>query len=126
MSKLTMRILENNYSVCRLDSKAEIPLWPFKSEFYSITKTEDEVSIVCETTLLPENVQMEKDWRIFKVLGPLDFSLVGVLSEISTILANAGVSLFAISTYDTDYILVKEKDLCLASKVLRKKNYNIV
>jgi len=94
--------------------------------FLSITKTDDELSIVCEEENIPVSVKCERNWCILKVLGPLDFSLIGILSSISTTLAKQKVSIFAISTYDTDYILVKEASLDVAIKALEEANFIII
>lgn len=123
---LTMSLLPERFGVCRLNKDELIPPWAKNSDFYSITKTMDELSIVCPQTAIPGDVKCEKDWRALKVEGPLDFSLIGILSSISTILARQGISIFAISTYDTDYILVKEKDLVNAIKALADEGYEII
>ncbi|MBL4931393.1 ACT domain-containing protein [Clostridium paridis] len=106
--KLELKLLEKYYGVCRLSSEDEIPRWALQSDIYSITKTHDELSIVCNEEHIPEGIECEKQWRALKVQGPLDFSLIGILSTISRALAQQRISIFAISTYDTDYILVKD------------------
>lgn len=123
---LTMTLLKDNFGVCRMESDDVIPKWAMDSDFYSVTKTMDELSIVCRLDSIPSNIKCERDWRTLKVEGPLDFSLVGILAAISTILANEGISIFAISTYDTDYILVKEKDVENAISSLTKERYEII
>ena len=117
-SKLQLSILPNKLAVCRLDKNAQIPSWAMKSEFSSITRTGDEFSIVCIENYVPSNIKAEKGWRAFKVEGTLDFSLTGILVSLADPLARARISIFAISTYDTDYILVKEKDIKKAAEVL--------
>ncbi|AQS06035.1 ACT domain-containing protein [Clostridium beijerinckii] len=123
---LTIRLLEEKYGVCRLNNNESIPEWIKNSDFFSITKTCDELSIVCLEKDIPDEVKCEKEWRILKVEGQLDFSLVGILSSISTILAKSGIGIFAISTYDTDYILVREKDVDNAMKALIKNKYKVI
>lgn len=123
---LTMKLIKETFGVCRFENNDTIPTWAFEGEFFSITKTDDELSVVCGEKYIPMDVKCERDWRALKVLGPLDFSLVGILSKISTVLANESVSIFAISTYDTDYILVKSKDIEKAVSSLEKENYEIV
>ncbi|MFT8312984.1 MAG: ACT domain-containing protein [Clostridium sp.] len=127
MSKeaLTMKLLKEKFGVCKLDKDELIPEWIKNSQFYSITKTADELSIVCSQDSIPGEVKCEKDWRILKVEGPLDFSLIGILSSITTILAQKEISIFAISTYDTDYILVKNKDIDNAINALSDEKYII-
>jgi hypothetical protein len=128
MSKkiLTMKLLKEKYGVCRLDKKDLIPAWAQEGEFFSITKTLDELSIVCIEDNIPRDIKCEKDWRILKIEGPLDFALIGILASISTILAQKGISIFAISTYDTDYILVKDSEIDNAIEALVNENYEII
>ena len=123
---LTMKLLKEKYGVCRLDKNELIPKWAQNSDFFSITKTCDELSIVCIQDDIPNNILCEKDWRILKIEGPLDFSLIGILASISTILAQSGISIFAISTYDTDYILVKNKNIGDAIQALTKERYEVI
>ncbi|EKQ57533.1 MULTISPECIES: ACT domain-containing protein [unclassified Clostridium] len=123
---LSLRLLKEKYGVCRLDKTASIPEWSKESDFLSITKTWDELSIVCLESNIPNDVKHEKDWRILKVEGPLDFSLIGILSKISSILAENEISIFAISTYDTDYILVKDKDVDNAVNALINEKYEVL
>ena len=117
--KLKMKLLERGYGVCRLSIEDEIPKWAFQSDVYSITKTHDELSIVCKEEYIPEGIECEKEWRVLKVQGPLDFSLIGILSTISGVLAQHKISIFAISTYDTDYILVKDDKINEAIEALK-------
>lgn len=115
--KLYMSVLEELYCVCRLGLTEDIK-WA-QGEFVSITKTADECSVVCPKSCVPEGIKYEGLWRILKVQGPLDFELIGILSFISRTLADAGISIFAISTYDTDYILVKSEKIDEAKKYLQ-------
>lgn len=123
--KLTMSLMKETYAVCRLSTAEPTPEWVMDSQFFSVTKTSDELSIVCEEEKVPENIKCEKGWRTLKVEGPLDFSLIGILASISTTLAKNGISIFAISTYDTDYILVKDKDLGDSIKALAEGGYEV-
>ena len=123
---LTMKLLKDKFSVCRLSNNELIPQWAKESDFLSITKTLDELSIVCSQDNVPNEIQCERDWMAFKVEGPLDFSLIGILSSISTILADEKISIFAISTYDTDYILVKDKEVDKAVEALSAERYEII
>ena len=123
---LTMKLLKENYGVCRLDKTESIPEWTQNSDFLSITKTLDELSIVCTQDSIPNNIKCENNWRILKVEGPLDFSLIGIISSISNVLAQQKISMFAVSTYDTDYILVKDKDIDNAIASLSIVGYEII
>jgi uncharacterized protein len=108
---LDLEILQPNFSICQLESDAAMPGWAESGELIAITRTTEELSIVAETRLLPSDIQVEHGWRALKVAGPLDFSLVGILASLATTLAEAGVSIFAISTFNTDYLLVKGEQL---------------
>lgn len=122
---MKLKLDNGKYVVCRLEKNEKIPTWINTEKFYSITKTEDELSIVCLDENIDENIKCEKGWRVLKIQGPLDFSLVGILSKISVILAENNISIFAISTYDTDYILVKEESIEKTIKVMTENGYNI-
>ncbi len=117
-SKFSLSILPQKLAVCRLNKDARIPSWVENDDYFSITKTNNELSIVCPENQVPDDIEAEKDWRAFKVEGPLDFSLTGILASLANPLAEAKISIFAISTYDTDYLLVKEDKLNEAVKVL--------
>ncbi len=122
---LKLKLFNDKYGVCKLENDAAIPEWATYNEFLSITRTSDELSIVCTQNNIPKDVTCELDWRLLKIEGPLDFSLIGILSSISMTLAQEEISIFAISTYDTDYIMVKEKDLNNTVSALSNKGHNI-
>lgn len=121
--KLKLNILEDLFTVHRFPPDHEIPKQIYENQFYSISKTEDELSIVCSSSLLLGSDISETGWSCIKVLGPLDFSLTGILADISAVLAKAEVSIFAISTFDTDYVLVKSEKLPVAKEALQKAGY---
>lgn len=123
---IKFEVLFDTFGICKLNASQAIPQWAYQGHFCSVTKTTDELSIVCTETSIPAGVLCEKAWRAFKITGILDFSLVGILSAVSAALAKAGVSLFAISTYNTDYILVKAGDFDVALQALRHEGYEIV
>ena len=110
-TNLTLSLLPDNYSICRLGPAADIPPWAMAGDFFSITRTEAELSLVCSQEVVPDGVQCEKGWRCIMVIGPLDFSLTGILASLTASLAEAGISVFAISTFDTDYLLVSADNL---------------
>ncbi len=124
--KLTLEVLSDTIGVCKLDSNQIIPTWAHQGKFFSITRTMEELSIVCSEENIPEDVLCEQGWKALKVQGTLDFGLVGILAKVTTALANAGLGIFAISTYNTDYILVKEKDLKCAIIALCKDGHKII
>ena len=107
-TNLTLSLLSDIFAICRLGPEADIPSWALDGEFVSVTRTQEELSLVCLEEKIPEGTRCEKGFRCFKVGGPLDFSLTGILSSLTIPLAQAGISVLAISTFDTDYLLVKE------------------
>ena len=123
--KLKLNILAGLFTIHRFSANHEIPEQIYKSNFYSISKTEDELSIVCHSSIRLNSEKSETGWSCIKVLGPLEFSLTGILADISAVLANAEISLFAISTFDTDYILIKSEMLPFATETLQLSGYLI-
>ena len=125
MEKLRIRLLQGTYAVCQIKDTENILNCFDEKDFFSITKTEDEISVVMLQDKISSDVKVEKDWRILKVEGILDFSLIGILAKISGILAKNSISIFVISTFNTDYILVKEEKIEKAMTVLSKEGYEI-
>lgn len=111
-------VLDEKYCVAKLPTDSVIPLAPLDGDFYSVTSTKEEISIVCLEQAAPENSEIERNWRVLKVQGPLEFSLKGVLASLLNPLAAAEISIIALSTYNTDYVLVKQYDLSKALSVL--------
>lgn len=118
--KLTLSILPEKLGICHFEKNSPIPQWAQDISFCSITRTKDELSIVLPQEKIPAGVLFEKDWRAFKVAGPLGFSLTGIVASLSKPLAEVEISIFYISTYETDYLLVEEKNLQIAKKILGK------
>ena len=116
--KLSLSILPHRLAVCRLDKDARLPAWATRGAFFSVNKTPDELSIVCSSDSVPDGVKAEKGWRAVKVEGPLDLSLSGIFASLSAPLSKAKISIFAVSTFDTDYLLVKDIKLKAAAKIL--------
>ncbi|MDO7787667.1 ACT domain-containing protein [Desulforamulus aquiferis] len=115
---MDLSILEGTFAVCRLQPGV-VPGWAFSNkDFVSVTSTEEEVSIVCNVANVPQGVICEQPWVVIKVRGPLDFGLTGILASLANPLAKAGISIFAVSTFDTDYLLVKMQDLPKARQIL--------
>ena len=121
--KLKLSVLEDLFTIHRFAPDNEIPKEVCKGQFYSISKTDEELSIVCSSTVVLNSERSETGWACLKVLGPLDFSLTGILAEVSEVLAKAEISIFAISTFDTDYILLKSGKLVAAKTVLQNAGY---
>jgi hypothetical protein len=121
---MQLRKLPHQLTVCKVESVADIDL---AASFYFIGKTEDELSLVCDTSDVPAStLEREDGWRGFVIEGVLDFSLIGILSKISSILADNKIGIFAVSTYNTDYILVKEENFDRAMKALANEGYNVI
>ena len=122
---LTLFLSPDEMIVARLPADAPIPAWAMAAPFLSITRTPDELSILAPAVDIPDDVLAERGWRCLQVAGPLDFALVGVLASLLGPLQRAGVSVFVLSTYDTDYLLVKEKQLARAISALRDAGHVI-
>lgn len=124
---LTLTVLPNSYSVCRISPQNDIPEWFLKSPFFALARTAEEISIACESSCVPAKCDLkeELDWRVLKVEGPLDFSLTGILAGLATTLSDAGISLSAISTFDTDYLFVKEDKLQMTTTALQARGYRV-
>jgi uncharacterized protein len=115
----------DSYAICKLGSNDPIPLWAFHGSLCSVTRTLDEMSIVCREASVPDDVEREGRWRCLKVEGPLDLSVTGILASLVTPLSHAGISIFALSTYQTDYLLVKAEALDHAIEVLRAAGHEV-
>ncbi len=118
-------ILPTTLAVCRLKPDAEIPPWIFNLPIWSLTRTDDELSLVIPEDSVPLDWITERNWRIFRVDGTLDFGLTGILASIANPLAGAGISIFAISTYDTDMVLVKADHLEKAIQTFLQAGFEI-
>lgn len=127
--KLTLTLLPGTFAICRLAADAPIPAWATSGTsagFTSITRTADELSVVCAQACVPADVTAERDWRCLKVEGPFDLNgTVGVLAALTAPLAEAGIGIFTVSTYDTDYLLVSETSLGRAVATLAAAGHTI-
>ncbi len=113
---MELKKLEHDFTVCKIEDISKVN---FSEDFVFLSKTDDEISLVCKTSALPDNViAAETGWRALRISGTLDFSLVGILAKITGILAEAEISVFAISTYDTDYIFLRADKLGIAIQIL--------
>ena len=123
---MNLSLTPDHLTLCQLPGDAAIPAWAANhTGFFSITRTTDELSIVCTEGLAPSDVKQETNWRAFKIEGPLDFGLTGILASVLDPLAQAKLGIFAISTYNTDYILVKADKIDAAIAALRAAGHNI-
>jgi len=122
---LTLTLLPEPLAVCRLDPHSAPPEWAWSGPLVSITRSADELSLVCAAAQVPPDARAELPWRALKVAGPLDFSLTGILASLAAPLAEAAISIFAISTYDTDYVLVRAGQIDAALDSLRRAGHTI-
>jgi hypothetical protein len=106
--RLTLDLLPGTFAVCRLATDAPVPAWTAGGPLVSVTRTADELSVVCGEDAVPGDVRCEPGWRCLRLAGPIPFTAVGVLASLLVPLADAGVAVFAVSTFDTDYVLVKD------------------
>ncbi len=127
MRNLTLSLLPQAYAVCKLDPNGHIPHWALLGDdFISLTRTRNELSIICLQENVPQKgVKAERDWHCLKVEGPFDFSVAGVHASLAIPLAEANISVLAIATYDTDHLLVQEKDVDAVIEVLTKAGHAV-
>jgi hypothetical protein len=125
MKGVSLFVLPERMAICQLPPREPIPGFLFQLPFWSLTRSDEELSVVLPEEKVPDDWKAEKGWRCLKVRGCLDFGLTGILDSLSSCLADAGVSIFVISTYNTDYLLVKDEDLDRARKALARKGYEV-
>ncbi len=127
MSKdFVVRVLPGEYAICRLAPESSIPDSPEDAKFCSVTVTEAEISVVCESSHVPAGCQTtDADWGIVYIDAQMDLDIVGVLAKLLAPLRKAGISIFAISTFDTDYVLIRKSKLPVALNVLRSVGYDV-
>ena len=124
MGEMVLKKIEHKLSVCKVTDISDIDL---NSDFYFIGKTDEELSLVCKTDAVPyKTIERDDGWRGFRIQGVLDFMLIGILSKLSGILAEHKIGIFAVSTYNTDYILVKEENFDRAMEALISEGYKVV
>ena len=121
---MKLKKLEHNLTVCKVQTVSDIDM---TAEFYFIGKTDEELSLVCKTEDTPaDTIERDDGWKGFRIQGVLDFSLIGILSKLSGILAEHKIGIFAVSTFNTDYILVKEENFERALDVLTAEGYTVI
>ena len=122
-SAITLRLLPHNYSICKLEPQEALPGWALKSAFVSITRTDRELSVVCLSDCVPADMSHEGGWRLFEFQGPFAFTQTGILASVLEPLARAAIGILALSTFDTDYLLVKADRLADARNALVAANH---
>ena len=125
MPRLTLQLVAGEFAVCRLAPTEPVPAWAGSTVFSSITRTADELSIICPASSVPSGVRCEAGWRLLKLAGPFEFGAVGILASVTDPLARAGISLLAVGTFDTDYVLIKAERLDAAIAVLETVNHTV-
>jgi uncharacterized protein len=123
---LPFSVLPRQFAICQLKIDEPLPAWVYQSSFYTISKTADELSVVCEEHLVKGEIQKSVGWKLLKIDAVLDLSLTGITAQFSMALAKAGVNLSVIATYNTDYILVEQTKLATAIKALRESGFEII
>jgi hypothetical protein len=123
--KLALSVLPKTFVICKLPADAPVPAWATQGNFFSITHTSEELSVVAEADVVPENLREDMNWRAMKAHGPFAFSEVGVLAALVAPLTEAGISVFTISTFDTDYLFTGETQLQAAAAALRKAGHTV-
>ncbi|MEL7647487.1 MAG: ACT domain-containing protein [Sedimentibacter sp.] len=120
---MELKIINQDFSICKVEDLSQVN---YSDEFCFVSKTDEELSLVCSTSSVPQNaIECENGWKAFRIQGVLDFSLIGILSRISTLLAENKIGIFAVSTYNTDYILTKEESFDKSIKILERNGYVI-
>jgi uncharacterized protein len=117
--------LDDLYAVVRLEPDADIPPWARTGHFWSVTRSDSELSVVCPQEQVPPDASAERGWCAFEVAGPLDFSLTGIVASLVTPLADEGIPLFVVSTFETDYLLVREHDLHRSVAALTSAGHSV-
>ena len=122
---LSLDLVPGRFAVCRLAAGEPIPPWATRAPWFSVTRTDAELSVICPASDVPAGVRAEGPWRAFTVRGPLDFDLKGVVASLAVPLADAGISVFVIATYDTDHLLVREPDVEPARAALARAGHTV-
>ena len=123
---LQLSVFPNQYAICKLSDSRDIPAWNPGLDLLGVIYSKDEITIICEESYVPSNAMVEYGWRLLEVVGSLDFNLVGILAGLTSALAKVNVSVFVLSTYRTDFMMVKEQDLTDAINGLTAEGYRVV
>lgn len=126
MKRLALSVLPDRLAICRLDPGSPLPEPSVRGSLWSVTRTNHEISVILVEEDVPPGCRAEGGWRCLEAAGPFDFNLTGVLASLTGPLAEAGVPIFALSTFDTDYLLVREWDLDKAVKILEDAGHTVV
>ena len=124
--RLVLRILPATFAICRLEPDAPLPEWLPRLGFSAAIRTAEELSICCEDCLVPPDVRAARGWRALQFVGPFDFSETGVLASVASPLAEAGISISVLATYDTDYLFVRDDTLDSAVEILHAAGHRVI
>ena len=123
--RLSLTLLPDAFAICRLDAEAQLPAWAFGAPWWSITRTPDELSVVCTEACVPDGVVASRGWRALRFAGPLPLDQTGILASVTTPLAAARVSVLALATYDTDYVLIPAAQRAAAIDALERAGHSV-
>ena len=123
--RLSLTLLPDAFAICRLDAEAQLPAWAIGAPWWSITRTPDELSVVCTEACVPDGVVASRGWRALRFAGPLPLDQTGVLASVTTPLAAARVSVLALATYDTDYVLIPSAQRAAAIDALERAGHSV-
>ena len=123
--QLQLSLLDEMYGICVFPNNAPIPEWVVTASLCSITRTKKELTIVCPQNIIPDEIEHDRNWRCFRIDGSFDLNQIGIISSLAVFLAQAGISMLVVSSYDTDYILVKEEKVEQAIAVLSDNGHLI-
>jgi hypothetical protein len=126
LHKLKFRVLQEKLAVCQLPAESRVPEWAIGSGFFCVTQTAEELSIVCDESRVPAGTRIERDWVALKLEGPFPFAMTGVLASFLQPLADAGIPIFAVATFDTDYVLMKRDQLESAKAALSAASHELL
>ena len=126
MEKLSLITLESEFTIHRFNNNDPVPAKVYDSNFYWIGRTDEELSIVCDSKIILNSLESESNWSMLKVKGNLDFASVGILANISNLLSEGGISIIALSTYNTDYFMIKSFNIKIAQQKLKDAGYIIL
>ncbi|WP_261663738.1 ACT domain-containing protein [Deinococcus sp. Marseille-Q6407] len=122
---LTLTLLGGDYAVCRLDPAAPLPTWATQGAFWTVSRTAEELSVLCAAEQVPAGVRAQAGWAALKLEGPFAFELTGILASVLEPLRDAGIGIFAVSTFDTDYVLVAGQQLAAAITALEAAGHQV-
>lgn len=125
LKELVLSTLDGFFAICKLNPQTKIPNWALKGEFYSITRTSEELSILCPQKIIPDEITSVDRWRGLKIEGPFQFTEIGILNSITAPLASVKISLLSISTFDTDYVFIQDDQFEDALLILAANGHEV-